>query len=109
MSGGFFGFDAVLPERRGGQQHQQHHHAQSHQPPQPQRYNAGAGGGNPLDDDAFGAGAVEDIAVYTWGTEEYDDGLGNALLEGGDDLNDLTFGEEPVGELGANDSRLRNL
>lgn len=40
----------------------------------------------------------EDIAVYNWGSEDYD-GLGNALQEGGDDLNDETFGDSgPVGE-----------
>lgn len=45
-----------------------------------------------------GAQASEDIAVYTWGEENYD-GLGDALLEGGDDLNDETFGGSgPVGE-----------
>lgn len=36
-------------------------------------------------------GKQEDLAVYTWGEESYD-GLGDALLEGGDDLNDETFG-----------------
>lgn len=34
---------------------------------------------------------TEDLAVYTWGEESYD-GLGDALLEGGDELNDETFG-----------------
>ncbi|KAG8928248.1 hypothetical protein FRC02_007187 [Tulasnella sp. 418] len=33
----------------------------------------------------------EDLAVYTWGEESYD-GLGDALEEGGDELNDETFG-----------------
>ena len=38
-----------------------------------------------------------DIPVYTWGTERYD-GLGEALQEGDDDLNDETFGGTgPVG------------
>lgn len=55
----FFGFDAVLPERR----------------------NDGA--------------AEEDIAVYTWGTEAYDD-LGGQLIEGGDEANDETFGDMPI-------------
>ncbi|KAF8216307.1 topoisomerase II-associated protein PAT1 [Mycena galopus ATCC 62051] len=36
-------------------------------------------------------GGDEDVAVYTWGEESYD-GLGDALQEGGDDLNDETFG-----------------
>ena len=38
-----------------------------------------------------------DVAVYTWGEESYD-GLGDALQEGGDELNDETFG---VGQVGA--------
>ncbi|KAJ7634146.1 topoisomerase II-associated protein PAT1 [Mycena polygramma] len=38
-----------------------------------------------------GSGENEDVAVYTWGEESYD-GLGDALQEGGDDLNDETFG-----------------
>ena len=39
----------------------------------------------------------EDVAVYTWGEESYD-GLGDVLQEGGDDLNDETFGSAgPVG------------
>ena len=43
-----------------------------------------------LDDDS-------DIPVYTWGTERYD-GLADVLQEGGDDLNDETFGGSgPVG------------
>lgn len=41
-----------------------------------------------------------DIPVYTWGTERYD-GLGGALQEGGDDLNDETFGG--TGPIGAPD------
>ena len=40
----------------------------------------------------------EDVAVYTWGEESYD-GLGDALQEGGDELNDETFGAtENIGE-----------
>ena len=39
----------------------------------------------------------EDVAVYTWGEESYD-GLGDALQEGGDELNDETFGGGPVGQ-----------
>lgn len=39
----------------------------------------------------------EDIAVYNWGQDDYD-GLGNALQEGGDELNDETFGSSgPIG------------
>jgi hypothetical protein len=37
----------------------------------------------------------EDLAVYTWGEDSYD-GLGDALQEGGDDLNDETFGSVGV-------------
>lgn len=39
----------------------------------------------------------EDVAVYTWGEDSYD-GLGDILQEGGDDLNDETFGSAgPIG------------
>lgn len=39
------------------------------------------------------------LAVFNWGESDYD-GLGNALQEGGDELNDETFGDSgPVGEL----------
>ncbi|EIN05954.1 hypothetical protein PUNSTDRAFT_54266 [Punctularia strigosozonata HHB-11173 SS5] len=42
-----------------------------------------------------GGGKIEE---YTWGTDGYD-GLGDALQEGGDELNDETFGAmEPVGK-----------
>jgi DNA topoisomerase 2-associated protein PAT1 len=34
---------------------------------------------------------TEDLHVYTWGEDSYD-GLGDALQEGGDELNDETFG-----------------
>lgn len=40
--------------------------------------------------------ADEDIAVYTWGTEEYGD-LGGQLVEGGDEANDETFGDLTIG------------
>jgi DNA topoisomerase 2-associated protein PAT1 len=40
---------------------------------------------------AGGLQESEDLAVYTWGEESYD-GLGDALQEGGDELNDETFG-----------------
>lgn len=40
----------------------------------------------------------EDIAVYNWGQDDYG-GLGDALLEGGDENNDETFGGTgPVGK-----------
>ncbi|KAL4250335.1 PAT1 family protein [Abortiporus biennis] len=45
-----------------------------------------------------GGAQNEDIAVYTWGEDSYD-GLGDALQEGGDELNDETFGGSgPVGK-----------
>lgn len=40
---------------------------------------------------------AEDVPVFTWGEESYD-GLGDALQEGGDELNDETFGT--VGTVG---------
>jgi DNA topoisomerase 2-associated protein PAT1 len=40
---------------------------------------------------------ADDVAVYTWGEEGYD-GLGDLLQEGGDELNDETFGG--VGSVG---------
>ena len=42
-------------------------------------------------------GLKEDVAVYTWGEENYD-GLGDELQEGGDELNDETFGS--LGNIG---------
>ncbi|TFK51708.1 hypothetical protein OE88DRAFT_1658294 [Heliocybe sulcata] len=47
----------------------------------------------------FISGQVKEdgLAEYTWGEDSYD-GLGDALQEGGDDLNDETFGG--VGEVG---------
>jgi len=45
-----------------------------------------------------GASSSEDLAVYNWGGDEYD-GLGDALQEGGDELNDETFGA--VGNVGS--------
>ena len=45
-----------------------------------------------------GAANQQDVAVYTWGEESYD-GLGDALQEGGDELNDETFGT--TGAIGA--------
>jgi DNA topoisomerase 2-associated protein PAT1 len=74
----FFGFDATLPERRGGL-------------PNPASGGGGLGG---YDDDQAGA---EDVAVYTWGNEDYD-GLGDQLQEQGDDANDDTFGGGDIGQ-----------
>jgi len=54
----------------------------------------------------FGHGPLREpdgVAVYTWGEESYD-GLGDALQEGGDELNDETFGA--VGSIGEYSSRV---
>lgn len=41
----------------------------------------------------------EPLAVFNWGESDYD-GLGEALQEGGDELNDETFGDSgPIGKL----------
>lgn len=45
----------------------------------------------------FRKGNADRVAVYTWGEEGYD-GLGDLLQEGGDELNDETFGG--VGSVG---------
>lgn len=42
---------------------------------------------------------TEHLAEFTWGEESYD-GLGDALQEGADDLNDETFGS--MGDVGEN-------
>ncbi|KAH7097582.1 topoisomerase II-associated protein PAT1 [Auriculariales sp. MPI-PUGE-AT-0066] len=45
-----------------------------------------------------GGGDDDDVPVYNWGEASYD-GLGDALLDGNDDLNDETFGGSgPVGK-----------
>ncbi|EIW69918.1 hypothetical protein TREMEDRAFT_71451 [Tremella mesenterica DSM 1558] len=80
MSGGFFGFDSALPERRNDSSSQS-------KPPFP---------GFQADhvDQAFGIGqgAEEDVAVYTWGQ-----GLDDALRDAHDDFNHETFGVDPRG------------
>jgi DNA topoisomerase 2-associated protein PAT1 len=52
-----------------------------------------------LEQDKFNykKGNADDVAVYTFGEEGYD-GLGDLLQEGGDELNDETFGR--VGSIG---------
>lgn len=57
---------------------------------------------NPLEDDKakFYSGGTneQDVAVYTWGEESYDN-LAGALQEEHDELNDETFGDTAdVGE-----------
>jgi hypothetical protein len=76
---GFFGFDSALPERRDQPPHQQ----QGRQQQQPF---SGFQASNL--DQTFGnnQGEDEDLAVYTWGQ-------GGSLMEGGDELNDETFGD----------------
>jgi DNA topoisomerase 2-associated protein PAT1 len=78
----FFGFDTNLPEHRGSQKQQSRP------------------GFATNDSTSFGqgfqqpnAGEEEDLAVYNWG-----DGGATNLLEGGDDMNDETFGD--VGDVG---------
>lgn len=69
----FFGFDTSLPSRdRAGEREDA----------------AGLGGG-------LGASAQEDVEVYTWGEEAYDD-LADRLQEDGDDFNQDTFGDEEI-------------
>jgi DNA topoisomerase 2-associated protein PAT1 len=50
----------------------------------------------------FKKGNTDGVAVYTWGEEGYD-GLGDLLQEGGDELNDETFGG--VGSVGEGPSQ----
>lgn len=78
---GFFGFDTALPERggQGGGAKQQFQGFQSSNVDQ--TFALG------------GAGEEEDLAVYTWG-----EGMGGGLMEGGDDMNDETFGDD-LGEI----------
>lgn len=84
----FFGFDTSLPDdRRSG-------------PSDPSGSSA-FGFQARADQDAFGGGALgagageqEDLAVYQWG-----EGMDTGLLEGGDDMNDETFGD--VGNMSA--------
>ena len=68
----FFGFSTELPERRG---------------PSTSRQQFNGFTGNDTDQmfGLSGAGEEEDLAVYTWGD-------GGNLLDGGDDMNDETFG-----------------
>lgn len=69
----FFGFDTSLPSRdRAGE-----------------REDAAVLGGG------LGASAQEDVEVYTWGEEAYDD-LADRLQEDGDDFNQDTFGDEEI-------------
>ena len=77
----FFGFDSALPERRD-------------LPGQAGQGQTGFGFQGNTANQAFGAGEDEDLAVYTWGQDN-----GASLLEGGDDLNDETFGDVgPISE-----------
>lgn len=47
------------------------------------------------EDVGLGASAQEDVEVYTWGEEAYDD-LADRLQEDGDDFNQDTFGEVEI-------------
>ncbi|WWC65060.1 uncharacterized protein I303_107674 [Kwoniella dejecticola CBS 10117] len=78
---GFFGFDTSLPGRGAAGQGQGRNQQQN-----TSGFPASAA------DDAFalgGAGEEEDLAVYTWG-----EGMGGGLMEGGDEMNDETFGDD---------------
>ena len=80
----FFGFDTSLPGHKGQQQQQ----------PQQQKQSRFATN----DTTSFGQGfpaqqEEDDLATFTWG-----EGAATNLLEGGDELNDETFGD--VGDVG---------
>ncbi|KAK4685814.1 hypothetical protein P7C73_g4322, partial [Tremellales sp. Uapishka_1] len=78
---GFFGFDAVLPERRGNRT--QFNGFQSSDPEQAFQGLAKAG-------------EQEDLAVYNWGDGGLDD-LNDETFGGGDDLGqDFQFGQAPA-------------
>ena len=86
----FFGFDTTLPEHKGQQSQSQQQ--QQHQQSRP--------GFATNDSTSFGhgfssqnGGEEDDLAVYNWG-----EGAATNLLEGGDELNDETFGD--VGDVG---------
>jgi DNA topoisomerase 2-associated protein PAT1 len=85
----FFGFDTTLPEHKG---------QQSQQPQQQQQQSRPGFATN--DSTSFGhgfapqnGGEEDDLAVYNWG-----EGAATNLLEGGDELNDETFGD--IGDVG---------
>jgi DNA topoisomerase 2-associated protein PAT1 len=84
----FFGFDTTLPQHKGSSQQQQ------------QRPQQAQSGFATNDNSTFGQGfntqnAVDedDLAVYNWG-----EGAPTNLLEGGDEMNDETFGD--IGDIG---------
>ncbi|KDN46149.1 hypothetical protein K437DRAFT_256333 [Tilletiaria anomala UBC 951] len=104
----FFGFDVTLPRDRpaasSGGPLGAEPHGDAFDPTFDPTY-SGEGGLGDEDDDpsaldakisALTAGAQEDVAVYTWGEEDYD-GLGDRLDEGNDAFNDDTFGVDDVG------------
>ncbi|WVQ95596.1 hypothetical protein IAU59_002693 [Kwoniella sp. CBS 9459] len=98
MSGGFFGFDSSLPERRPGQGPGQSQ-PQSQGFNQPRQQFSGFQASNA--DETFalsGAGEEEDLAVYTWGEGVMGSG---GLMDGGDEMNDETFGDD-IGEISNN-------
>ena len=99
----FFGFDVTLPRDRSASRAAPAGRGDDFDPTFDPTFSSGL----EEDDDpnaldakitALTAGAQEDVAVYTWGAEDYD-GLGDRLEEDGDAFNDDTFGADEVGEL----------
>jgi hypothetical protein len=79
----FFGFDTTLPEHKGQQQQQPQQHQQ--QPRFATNDSTSFGGGFPQQEE-------DDLATFTWG-----EGASTNLLEGGDEMNDETFGDSGNG------------
>jgi hypothetical protein len=79
----FFGFDTTLPEHKGQQQQQPHQ--QQQQPKFATNDSTSFGGGFPQQEE-------DDLATFTWG-----EGASTNLLEGGDEMNDETFGDSGNG------------
>lgn len=80
----FFGFDTTLPEHKGQQQQQPQQHQQQ-QPRFATNDSTSFGGGFPQQEE-------DDLATFTWG-----EGASTNLLEGGDEMNDETFGDSGNG------------
>ena len=78
----FFGFDTTLPEHKGQQQQPQQ---QQQQPRFATNDSTSFGGGFPQQEE-------DDLATFTWG-----EGASTNLLEGGDEMNDETFGDSGNG------------
>jgi DNA topoisomerase 2-associated protein PAT1 len=92
----FFGFDTTLPEHKGQQQQQQQ---QGLRPGFATNDSTSFGHGFNTQQ---GGGEEDDLAVYNWG-----EGAATNLLEGGDDMNDETFGD--VGDIGTSTREYANV